>query len=163
MKDTIYRQDAIDALDCINGTEEVLRSLPSAQPEKRTEERTETHACDLISRSAAIDAVISLCDDCDSGYCGSCRVNDFVGEKNARKVLEALPSAQFKGTNKGIHEITESDKISYAIICDKFPSPHVYFNTYDEAEHWARFNQPNYRPFYIIKRSEHFEIVGEVR
>ena len=29
-KDTIYRQDAIDALDCINGTEEVLRSLPSA-------------------------------------------------------------------------------------------------------------------------------------
>lgn len=32
-KDAIYRQDAIDALDCINGTEEVLRSLPSAQPE----------------------------------------------------------------------------------------------------------------------------------
>ena len=31
--DVIYRQDAIDALDCINGTEEVLRSLPSAQPE----------------------------------------------------------------------------------------------------------------------------------
>ena len=33
MDDTIYRQDAIDALDCINGTEEVLRSLPSAQPD----------------------------------------------------------------------------------------------------------------------------------
>lgn len=31
--DTIYRRDAIDALDCINGIEEVLRSLPSAQPE----------------------------------------------------------------------------------------------------------------------------------
>ena len=31
--DTISRQAAIDALDCINGTEEVLRSLPSAQPE----------------------------------------------------------------------------------------------------------------------------------
>lgn len=30
--DVIYRQMAIDALDCINGTEEVLRSLPSAQP-----------------------------------------------------------------------------------------------------------------------------------
>ena len=55
------------------------------------------------------------------------------------------------------------DKISYAVICDKFPSPHVYFNTYNEAEHWARFNQPNNRPYYIIKRSEHFEIVGEVR
>lgn len=33
-KDTIYRQDAIDALDCINGAEEVLRRLPSAQPER---------------------------------------------------------------------------------------------------------------------------------
>lgn len=65
--------------------------------------------------------------------------------------------------NKGIHEITESDKISYAVICDKFQSPHIYFNTYKEAERWARFDQPNDRPFYIVKRSEHFEIVGEVR
>ena len=31
--DVIYRQAAIDALDCINGAEEVLRSLPSTQPE----------------------------------------------------------------------------------------------------------------------------------
>ena len=56
-----------------------------------------------------------------------------------------------------------SSKISYSVICEKFPNPHIYFNTYDEAEHWARFNQPNDRPYYIIKRSEHFEIVGEVR
>ena len=32
-KDAISRQEAIDALDCINGAEEVLRSLPSVQPE----------------------------------------------------------------------------------------------------------------------------------
>ena len=57
-------------------------------------------ATDCVSRQAAIDAVISLCDDCDSGYCGSCRVNDFVGEKNARNVLEDLPSAQKKGYTK---------------------------------------------------------------
>lgn len=31
--DLISRQQAIDALDCINGVEEVLRSLPPAQPE----------------------------------------------------------------------------------------------------------------------------------
>ena len=31
--DTISRQQAIDALDCINGVEEVLRSLPTIQPE----------------------------------------------------------------------------------------------------------------------------------
>ena len=33
--DTISRQQAIDALDCINGAEEVLRALPSAQPEQQ--------------------------------------------------------------------------------------------------------------------------------
>ena len=33
MSDWIERQAAIDALDCINGVEEVLRSLPSVQPE----------------------------------------------------------------------------------------------------------------------------------
>ena len=33
-----------------------ISEIPSAQPEKRTEERTETHACDLISRQEAIDA-----------------------------------------------------------------------------------------------------------
>ena len=41
-----------------------LESLPSVQTEKRTEERTETHACDLISRQTAIDAIaysIELC------------------------------------------------------------------------------------------------------
>ena len=34
----ISRQQAIDALDCINGTEEVLRSLPSVQPEPTDEQ-----------------------------------------------------------------------------------------------------------------------------
>jgi len=33
--------------------------LPAAEPEKHTEERTETHACDTISRRAAIDAMTS--------------------------------------------------------------------------------------------------------
>lgn len=33
----IYRQSAIDALDCINGTEKVLRSLPSAQQTQNDE------------------------------------------------------------------------------------------------------------------------------
>jgi hypothetical protein len=33
MSDLIERQAAIDALDCINGVEEVLRALPSVQPE----------------------------------------------------------------------------------------------------------------------------------
>ena len=73
MNDLINRQEAIDALDraaeCWNIAEPfnegmkagykaavtIVLSLPSAQPEKRTENRAETHACDLISRQAAID------------------------------------------------------------------------------------------------------------
>jgi len=38
-------------------SEVITGELPSVQPEKRTEERAETHACDLIDRQAAIDAV----------------------------------------------------------------------------------------------------------
>ena len=72
--DTIYRQAAIDALnkeiikrrllDDVNDgmldefdTEDILRKLPSAQPEKRTDKRTETHACDLISRQWLMECV----------------------------------------------------------------------------------------------------------
>ena len=65
MDDLISRQAAINRAVTITmfgrdirvvGVSE-LESLPSVQTEKRTEERTETHACDLISRQAAIDAL----------------------------------------------------------------------------------------------------------
>ena len=36
MSDLIERQAAIDALDCINGAEEVLKALPPAKPEQKT-------------------------------------------------------------------------------------------------------------------------------
>ena len=50
--DMISRQAAIDALDCINGVEEVLRSLPSAQPTNEMLERCRfeyIHACKIVS------------------------------------------------------------------------------------------------------------------
>jgi len=39
--DCISREAAIDALDCINGVEEVLKALPSAQPEQHEIEYSE--------------------------------------------------------------------------------------------------------------------------
>ena len=39
---------------------EYIKQLPSAQPEKHTEERIETHACDLIDRREAIDAILAV-------------------------------------------------------------------------------------------------------
>lgn len=50
MDDLISRQEAIDALDCINGVEEVLRSIPPAEPKRirgkwiDTRENTEWYA-----------------------------------------------------------------------------------------------------------------------
>ena len=78
----------------------------------------------------------------------------------ATKYVKQLPSERI---NKGIYKITESDRITYSVICDKFPNPHIYFDTYNEAKRWAKLDQPNHRPFYIVKRSERFDIVGEVR
>lgn len=65
--DTISRKAAITEIarwigyideDMILRIQTGLRELPSAQPETH-EKRTETHACDCISRKAAIDAVDS--------------------------------------------------------------------------------------------------------
>lgn len=58
MSDLIDRQMVIDAIQkhyC--NTQRIIdavEALPSVQPEKRTDKRTETHACDCISRQAAI-------------------------------------------------------------------------------------------------------------
>ena len=64
MSDLISRQQAIDAImgeypDAHYPDWYAIKimALSSAQPEERTEKRTESHACDLISRQAAIDAL----------------------------------------------------------------------------------------------------------
>ena len=77
MRDLIERKAAIDVIDKILPADpmrneytqgitcgaalamEYVKQLPSAQPETH-EKRTETHACDLISRQAAIDAILAV-------------------------------------------------------------------------------------------------------
>jgi hypothetical protein len=57
-QDALMMDDLHSASIIMNGMalgEEAVRNQPSVQPEKRTE----THACDLISRQAAIDAIFS--------------------------------------------------------------------------------------------------------
>lgn len=72
MDELIRKQDALDAIHCditvtgrqnaelvaatIGAFADRIKALPAVQPEKCTEERTKTHACDCISRQAAIDA-----------------------------------------------------------------------------------------------------------
>ena len=98
MSDNISRQAAIDAVDHICPVDTdydctlldrvdvryVLSDLPSAQPEKRTQERTETNSCDLISRQTAIDALAVEFYNCADDY------------RTAVKVIEGLPSTEPK-------------------------------------------------------------------
>ena len=85
---------AITALELFGNSEQ----LPSAQPEKRTEERMETHACDLISRQAAIDALKGLptwwADG--GGYYGGAQppMVALLDPEDAVSAIENLPSEQ---------------------------------------------------------------------
>ena len=58
--DAISRQAAIDALDCINGVEEVLRSLPSAQPNRELIDDYMWKIKQNISPHTAADGVIAI-------------------------------------------------------------------------------------------------------
>ena len=108
LDDTISRQAAIDALKmdisiipfakareyvraAIETIYNRLEELPRVQP-KTHEERTETHACDCISRQAAIDAMIKLQTEDIEAY-GASIPEGFDGDR-AVAALKELPSAQ---------------------------------------------------------------------
>ena len=105
MSDPIDRQAAIDLIsqhtfyDDYDDTDKCslldgLRELPSAQPEKRTEERTETHACDCINRQAAIDEIDSY-DVNAPDYMQGWAVKLIEAIKgDIRGLISELPSAQ---------------------------------------------------------------------
>lgn len=57
---------------------------------------------------------------------------------------------------------TPEEEVSYGKICEHYPIPTSYFKTYEEAVSSAKFDQPAYRPWYIVERVEHFEICGVV-
>ena len=87
--DMIYRQAAVDAIDALHDKPnawldyavDAVMALPSAQPEKRTIKRTGTHACDCISREAAIVQVNKV-------------IWDDAVAHDVKEVLKELPAAQ---------------------------------------------------------------------
>ena len=97
MSDLIDRQAVIDLLKQMRKDGDMvpwegknvfarIRMLPALHLEERTGERAETHACDLISRQAAIDGKISI--QCANG------VEIYSDEAVPVEYLKALPSAQ---------------------------------------------------------------------
>ena len=116
MNDLISRQAAIDALDRIfDRCEEIEAHLPEGDPDRtgykmypdymtvwkylhqlpsaQTEERTETHACDCISRQAAVDVLEKIpvreFKKSDDGL-----LDALVSIGQVYNALKKLPSAQ---------------------------------------------------------------------
>ena len=107
--DVIYRQAVLDWLKnewngMVTSLFDGIKALPSAQPEKRTNERTETHSCDCISRQAAIDALFELYEyqrDIDPTEAADLvRQGIFLAEKK----IEQLPSAEPEVTEEAVKE-----------------------------------------------------------
>ena len=101
MDDAISRQAVLKLLSTMPPEEAITKAMliqnvkymSAAQPEKRTEERTESHACDLISRAAAIERATK-----DQGfYKGTTTPADKARRDELLNVmcwLGELPSAQ---------------------------------------------------------------------
>ena len=98
--DLIDRQQAIDAIEeqdipedmCVfeilSHIELAIGTLPSAQPEERTDKRTETHTCDCISRKDAIRWIKTECNPYGKPTL------DFESGKRVIKHLKQMPPAQ---------------------------------------------------------------------
>lgn len=79
--------------------------------------------------------------------------------------IEALESKKqhLQATCDEIKCCCPKNRITYSVMCERMPNPHVYFDTYEEAVHWAEITQPEYRPWYIIERLEQFRVCGVKR
>lgn len=120
--DLIRRGDAINAILGITAMRNTIpldsaifniKKLPSAQPEKRTDKRTETHACDLIDRQAAIDAVDAT----------------WWNARGIRKAIQELPSAQPEPIRINLNEPIKVKLTDWG--------KEIYYHQYDRTNHIA--------------------------
>lgn len=106
MSDLISRQSVLKAINnmvkecdsvyvtsALRNLEVIVADVPSAQPETH-EERTETHACDCISRQAAIEAIRAS----TQKYTGFMEMEMYTDDDAVEAIIN-LPSAQPEHTN----------------------------------------------------------------
>lgn len=168
MDDLISRQQAIDAImgeypdaHYPDWYASKIRALPSAQPEERTEKRTESHACGLISRQAAIDAVSKHNFDYPQ------YMERFVTElRDAMKAdlkhdIEELPSAQ-PYTVEEIDKMQELESVqmekAYELGMESAQSEKQHGRIFQEivVEYPSYNTYPEYKgkPYFSIKYTE---------
>ena len=60
---------------------------------------------------------------------------------------------------------TPDERITYGVISMKHQSTDMYANTYDDAlkmAHEMKHDKPEDKPYFIVERTEHFEICTEI-
>ena len=92
------------------------------------------------------------CEDCDK----------FLSRDNAFDIV--LNHIKGEDRPKG-HWIVDApqDEITYGIMNKNGHISCLWSKSYAEALDYAKKEQPMNRPYYILKRTEHYEIVGEVK
>lgn len=132
MSDLISRQAVLKLLSTMPSEEAITKAMliqnvkymSSAQPEKRTEERTETHACDCISRKAAIDAIYKVAEMFPYRIPGQSKTYRQYNEAwsdacdASARAIEGLPSAQ-PGRKRGKWIYGEDEYGIDGYHCDK--------------------------------------------
>ena len=108
-----------------------LQERRAAELEKRTEERTETHACDTISRQAAVEAIGKKSDEIyKTKQKGATYPHDdfFQGMAYAENIIMNLPSAQ--------PEIIRCGQCKYAEVADKEDAQDGYTCQFHRGSIW---------------------------
>lgn len=62
---------------------------------------------------------------------------------------------------KGEYDFQPKDKVRWAYMSKN--GYLSYTTSYKDAVDMAKFDQPNYRPYYIVKATTHFDVVDVVR
>ena len=107
----------------------MLRSLPSAQLEKHTDERTKTHACVCISKQQAIDAVCRW--GVDNERNGKLMITMAEAKQSIVDLLDDLPpiTPQPK-TGNWIENAPEYQNIDPPYICSECGNLHLRKTNY---------------------------------
>jgi hypothetical protein len=122
------------------------QEVPSVQPE-RTDKRTKTHACDCVSRQAAIDAICTEGTRLErNGTTAMVEIKQWCVD-----ILEALPSAQPLIWHKCFEDDPSTfpdDDRMVLMSFSNFPTPEVgWFERDDEGGYWTDGGQETFAEF----------------
>ena len=94
---------------------------------------------DAVSRAEVINGLQKICDECDSEFCGDCRIDtEGTSLDSAKEMLKRLPLVTpTRKKGKWIFTKTVFDRHGWTVECS---SCHKKWKTYDEIR-WKKENK----------------------